>query len=205
MNVLIIISTLFVIGSIIGYILEVIFRGVVEHKLVNPGFLLGPYLPIYGIGVILLYGISNISLSMIPLWAAVLIKILLIGISMTLIEFIGGLIFIRKLHINLWDYSHMKGNIMGIISPIFSLIWLVIGSLYYFFLNPLLVEGITFISHYTIYSYFIGIVIGMMLVDLAYSIHLASRLKRFKEIEYIRFDALRTKILGKIKKFRKNR
>ena len=35
---------------------------------------------------------------------------------------------------NFRDYSDRKGNIMGIICPSFSLIWLLVGSLYYFLL-----------------------------------------------------------------------
>lgn len=202
MNILIIISTLFVIGALIGYLLELFFRRFVSGKWINPGFLLGPYLPIYGVGVLLLYGISNIAfVGLLPV-VDVILKILLIFISMITIEFVTGLIFIKKYGIKLWDYSNYKGNILGIICPQFSFIWLVIGCLYYFLINPLLVDAITFISSYPIYGYFIGIVIGMILVDFAYSIHLASRLRRIISIEAIRFDEVRMKFMCRYKKMR---
>ena len=162
------------------------------------GFLVGPYLPIYGFGVVLLYAISNISLG-INIWVNIVLKIIIIAISMTLIEFIAGLIFIKGLKVKLWDYSNQKGNIMGIICPSFSLIWLVVGSLYYFFVNPFFVEGISWISENLIYTYFVGAVIGAMVVDFAYSIHLATKLKQYKELHNLRFEEFKKFLKNKIK------
>ena len=187
MKYLVIISTLFVIGSLLGWVIELFFRRFVsQKKWMNPGFLTGPYLPIYGFGVIVLYGVSNIPLGINPEVWDIIARIAIIGVGMTLIEFVAGLIFIKGLKIKLWDYSNRKGNIMGIICPSFSLIWLVVGSLYYFLLNPVLVEGISWISENLIYTYFVGAVIGAILVDFAYSVHLASKLKQFKEFQRVK-------------------
>lgn len=203
MKYLVIISTLFVIGSLLGWVIELLFRRFVsQKKWMNPGFLAGPYLPIYGTGVTILYGVSNISLGINNQAVDVIIRILFIGVGMTLVEFIAGLIFIKGLKIKLWDYTNRKGNIMGIICPSFSLIWLVVGSLYYFLLNPILVEGISWISENLIYTYFIGIVIGMMIVDFAYSIHLATKLKEYKELQDIRFEEFKKLVKQKIKELR---
>ena len=45
---------LFLIYSFIGWVIEVCFTYVREHTLVNRGFLIGPYCPIYGFGCILM-------------------------------------------------------------------------------------------------------------------------------------------------------
>jgi uncharacterized membrane protein len=168
----------------------------------NPGFLTGPYLPIYGFGVAFLYGISNIPLGIPNVIVDIIVRILLIGVAMTLVEFIAGLIFIKGFGVKLWDYSNRKGNIMGIICPIFSLAWLAVGSLYYFLLNPILVEGISWLSDNLIYTYFIGIVIGAMAVDFAYSIHLATQLKAIKESADERFEDLKKRWKERIKAIR---
>lgn len=189
MKYLVIISTLFVIGSLLGWIIELFFRRLVsQKKWVNPGFLTGPYLPIYGFGVVVLYAVSNIPLGIELKAVDIIVRIIIIGFGMTFIEFIAGLIFIKGLKIKLWDYSDRKGNIMGIICPLFSLVWLVVGSLYYFLLNPVLVEGISWISENLIYTFFVGGVVGAMVVDLFYSIHLATKLKQFKEMQGLRFE-----------------
>ena len=194
MKYLVILSTLFVIGSLFGWTLEVLFRKVVsQKKWMNPGFLTGPYLPIYGCGVAALYGVSNISLGIESQVLDVVVKIAVIGASMTLIEFITGLIFIKACKIKLWDYSDRKGNILDIICPIFSFIWLAVGSIYYFLLNPILVQGISWISENLIYTYFVGAVIGAVVVDFAYSVHLATRLKEFKKLQGLRFEEFKRK------------
>ena len=202
MKYLVIISTLFVIGSLLGWCIELFFRRYVsQKKWMNPGFLTGPYLPIYGFGVILLYGLSNIPLGIDNDFVEVLIRIIIIGVAMTLDEFIAGLIFIKGFKIKLWDYSNRKGNIMGIICPIFSLIWLAVGSLYYFLLNPFLVQSISWISENLIYTYFVGGVVGAMIVDFAYSIHLATKLKEFKEYRDLRFEEFKKELKRKLNSF----
>lgn len=203
MKYLVIISTLFVIGSLLGWVIELFFRRFVsQKKWMNPGFLTGPYLPIYGFGVVVLYAVSNIPLG-IPIQAwDIVVRVVIIGVGMTLIEFIAGLIFIKGFKIKLWDYSDRKGNIMGIICPSFSLIWLVVGSLYYFLLNPILVQGISWISENLIYTYFVGAVVGAMCVDFAYSIHLATKLKEFKELSDLRFEDFKKEFKRRIKELR---
>ena len=206
MKYLVIISTLFAIGSLIGWIIELFFRRFVsQKKWMNPGFLTGPYLPIYGFGVLVLYAVSNIPLGITNQIADTIVRILIIGVGMTVVEFIAGLIFIKGLKVKLWDYSDRKGNIMGIICPSFSLIWLVVGSLYYFLLNPFLVEGISWISENLIYTYFVGMVMGAMAVDFAYSIHLATKLKEYKEIANLRFEDFKKELKNRIKQLHQNK
>ena len=201
----VIIATLFVIGSTFGWVLELFFRRFVsQKKWMNPGFLTGPYLPIYGFGVIALYAVSNINFGISIEWVDIIVKILLIGVGMTLIEFIAGLIFIKGMGIKLWDYSNRKGNIMGIICPVFSLAWLVVGSLYFFFINPFLVTAINWISENLIYTYFVGVVVGMVIVDFAYSVHLATKLKEFKDAHEMRYEDFKVMIRQKIKDIKDN-
>ena len=111
MKYLVIVSTLFVIGSLVGWVIELFFRRFVsQKKWMNPGFLTGPYLPIYGSGVVVLYAISNMPLGIsIKAWD-IIVRIVIIGVGMTLIEFIAGLIFIKGLKVKLWDYSDGKGS-----------------------------------------------------------------------------------------------
>lgn len=185
METFITIATLFVLGSLIGWVIEVLFRRFFSaHKWINPGFMVGPYIPLYGFGVVILYLLSNLDFSVIGLEdlspRTIILKILFIACSLVLIEFIAGLIFIKGLKIKLWDYSNQKFNIMGIICPLFSFFWLVISCVYYFFINPFLVDFISYLAkdptHF--YYFFIGIVIGMMIVDFAYSMHIATKIRK---------------------------
>lgn len=206
MKYLVIASTLFVIGSLVGWVIELFFRRFVsQKKWMNPGFLVGPYLPIYGFGVLCLYAVSNISFGISEQWLDIIIHILLIGVLMTVVEFLAGLIFIKGLHVKLWDYSNRKGNIMGIICPSFSLIWLAVGSLYFFFLNPSLVKVIGWISENLIYTYFIGGVVGAMIVDFAYSLHLGIKVKQFAELSSQRFDSIKKELIRRLATVKKSK
>ena len=57
---------------------------------------------------------------------------------MTFTEYIAGLIFIKGLKIKLWDYSNRRGNIQGIVCPLFSLLWgLIAAGFVYLLFSPL--------------------------------------------------------------------
>ena len=191
MNRLVIISTLFVLGSLAGDVLEVLYRRFFSaKKWINPGFLVGPYIPLYGFGVMLLYGLSNIDFLSFGLSGVGehIVRVISIGVSLTLIEFVTGIIFIRGLHIKLWDYSDRFGNVMGVICPLFSLIWFLLGSGYYFFLNAKLVGVIEWLGENPIYSYSVGVVIGMILVDTCYSIRLGIRIRAAADQVVVRYE-----------------
>ena len=197
MKILVTIATLFVIGSVAGYIIELFFRRFVsQKKWVNPGFMVGPYIPLYGFGTIILYGFSNINLTSfgIPDWLNIIIVLLTIGISLTVIELLAGLIFIKGFHMKLWDYSDRWGNFKGLICPLFSLIWMAVGVGYYFLLNPALVQALYFISEYPLYVFFIGIVIGMMIVDFCYSLHVGLLIKKYAGVASVKFEEFKATI-----------
>ena len=200
MKILVTIATLFVIGSVTGYIIELFFRRFVsQKKWVNPGFMVGPYIPLYGFGTVILYGLWNIDLSFLgaPRWAEILIIIFTVGISLTLIELLAGLIFIKGFHMKLWDYSNRWGNFMGLICPLFSAIWMGVGVAYYFLLNPILVQALYFISKYPLYVFFIGTVIGMMVVDFCYSLHVGFLIKKYAGVASVKFEEFKATISEK--------
>ena len=53
---------IFFIGSTAGWVLELFYRRIDHGKWVNPGFLVGPYLPIYGFGLCILLLLAIISI-----------------------------------------------------------------------------------------------------------------------------------------------
>ena len=48
-------ASFFVIYAFFGWCLEVVYQAVEHGKFINRGFLNGPYCPIYGFGVIIVY------------------------------------------------------------------------------------------------------------------------------------------------------
>lgn len=118
----------FIIGSVIGYFIELIYRIIKEKRIVNPGFFIGPYLPIYGFGLIILNFIPDIICI-----KSILILGLISTILITTLEYFSGVFFVIKMKIPLWDYSNKIGNFRGIICVEFMLYWFLLSCLYYLF------------------------------------------------------------------------
>ena len=176
MNDLLFFLVIFFGGSILGYIIELFFRRLVHKKWVNPGFLVGPYLPIYGFG---LCALTLIYLIFIKVNTFGLITILLMGFSMIFIEFISGLIFIKHLDVKLWDYSSMPGNYKGIICPQFSVIWISVSTIYYYFIAGYVLNAQYLINENQHISFILGILLGVMIIDVIYSFKILSKITRF--------------------------
>lgn len=188
MNVFIVLAFLFFIGSIIGWVIELLFRRFFSaKKWINPGFLVGPYLPLYGLGVMGLFLISSLNFSFIGNDTLETILILIImAIIMTFIEYLTGLFFLKVMNIRLWDYSDRLLNIQGLICPLFSMFWAIIGCIYYFFINPYIINALTWLSNNLAFSFVIGFFYGVLMIDVGYSFHLATKIKSFaKEHEIV--------------------
>lgn len=117
MNLFLTLAFLFFIGSVSGWVMELFFRRFLshanpEHKWINPGFCTGPYLPLYGCGLCLLYLIASLEkynfIENSILNKAMLF--MLAAVCMTAIEYIAGVISIKTIKVRLWDYSDEWGT-----------------------------------------------------------------------------------------------
>ena len=166
---------IFFIGSTFGWILELFFRRIYHGKWVNPGFLVGPYLPIYGLSLTLMTGMHlyfeahNIH----SIYQAILM-----GLSITLLELIGGLIFLKQ-GVRLWDYRDRKWNYKGVICPLFTMIWILMGAIYYFFVAERIVKALEWFSKNISFSYILGIFTGCIVIDFFYSTKLYVRIRKY--------------------------
>ena len=166
---------LFYIGSTLGWVIELIFRRIYHKKWVNPGFLVGPYLPIYGFGLVILTFIYYLFYDM---NLSALLVILLMGLSMTLIELIGGLISLKN-NVRLWDYRDRWLNYKGIICPLFTFIWTVVGAIYYYIIAPHIENALNWFSNNLLFSYVLGIFTGLIIIDFIYSQKLYVKIKKY--------------------------
>ena len=185
MSILLTLAYLFFIGSIVGWVMELLYRNLTQkhEKWVNPGFCTGPYLPIYGFGLCALFLLASLEQYNF-IENPFLNKVALFGAmagGMTLIEYVAGLFCLKYLKVRLWDYSNNWGNIQGIICPLFSLFWTVLGAIYYFLIHPHILEGLNWLSHNLAFSFFIGMFFGILIIDVANSAQLVVKLKKFAE------------------------
>jgi len=183
MNYFLLFVFLFFIGSCIGWVIELFFRRLKNpmHKWVNPGFLVGPYLPLYGFG---LWGMYNISyfvgiLSLDNKILNTVMVFIVMSLCMTIIEYIAGIIFIKGMKLKLWDYSDEKLNIQGIICVRFSLLWGILGTLYYFIINTRVEGWVFWLSEHLTFSFFVGVFFGIFAVDMGYTLQLSTKIRQF--------------------------
>ncbi len=185
MSTLLTLAYLFFIGSLLGWWMELFYRRFnnPDKKWVNPGFCTGPYLPIYGCGLCILYLIASLE-PLNPTGSVFWNKTLLfaaMAVCMTVIEYIGGYFTLKYFHVRLWDYREEWGNIQGIICPKFSFAWAVLGALYYLLIHPHILTALNWLAHNLAFSFFIGFFFGIFTLDVCHALQLMNRLKRFAD------------------------
>lgn len=207
-TVLLVLCFLFFVGSCIGWCIEVLFRRIfTAKKWINPGFLTGPYLPLYGFGVAGLYLICQIPLNTGYYWVNALLTIVIMGLTMTLIEYLAGLIFIKGMNVKLWDYSNRWGNIQGIICPLFSVLWTLVGALFYFVIDPFVMEWVKWFVNHLAFAFVVGFFFGVIVIDLCHSVNLTMRIRAFAKERgiVVRLEKLKETVHDKIEKLRRDK
>lgn len=203
MNYALIYAFMFFVGSLAGWGLELIFRRFFsknnpERRWINPGFLNGPYLPIYGFGLCALYSMTMLE-NIITIENVIFQRLLLfflMAAAMTVIEYMAGIIFIKGMNTKLWDYSDEWGNIGGIICPKFSFFWAVLSAIYYFLIHPYILDGIRWLSENLAFSFFIGLFFGTFIIDVCFSLDLLVKIRRFAANNdiIVRYEHLKSEI-----------
>ena len=108
MNRFIILTFLFAVGGTVGWGIEVIYRRFVSQKhWVNPGFLTGPCLPLYGFSLCILYSMARMEsyISANEVWKQKLLLFILMAVAITALEYVVGRVMISVEHIRLWGNS----------------------------------------------------------------------------------------------------
>lgn len=131
---LMVIFWLFVIGSIIGYVVETIVavfqNGCFESR---KGLIYGPFTPVYGIGIIIYYILLN-NMNTKNKTKVFLITIVAGGT----IEYLCSLVQEKVFGTISWDYSNLLFNINGRTSLLHCTYWGIAGILYATYLKPII-------------------------------------------------------------------
>ena len=121
----------FFLYSLLGWAMESIYLSFGQRRLVNTGFLYGPFCPIYGFGAVVLY------LLLIHLQGNPVLIFLTGFFVLSIWEYFVGFLLEKIFKTIYWDYSNNKFNINGRVCLLNSIYW---GFLSIFFIeiwNPL--------------------------------------------------------------------
>lgn len=186
MSAFLILAFLFAVGASFGWCIEVLYRRFAKanksRRWINPGFLTGPCLPLYGFGLTVLYLLARIEDTAFAGEVSAGSKLLLfltMAVAMTVLEYAAGLIFIKGMKLKLWDYSKERFNLQGIICLKFSIYWAVLGEVYYFLIHPKVVDAVAWFSSTLTATFFLGIFYGVFAVDLGYSFGVVRKIRAF--------------------------
>ena len=120
----------FFVYSFIGWLLESIYKTILQKKVVNSGFLLGPFCPIYGFGALIMY------LSLRNLTNNIFVLFLFGLIVLSIFEYIVGVFLEVVFKTKYWDYSKNKFNIQGRVCLKNSIYWGILGIIFMKMIHP---------------------------------------------------------------------
>lgn len=121
---------LFIIYSFLGWAIEVTLCSVIEKKLVDRGFLIGPICPIYGCGAII------ITLALTSYKDDWIVVFCLVVILCGILEYFTSWAMEKLFHARWWDYSNNRFNINGRICLETMIPFGLLGLAIIYILNP---------------------------------------------------------------------
>ena len=127
-------------------------------KIINRGFLIGPYCPVYGIGVVLVSILLKKYTNDIP--ALFFLAILICGT----LEYFTGYIMEKLFNARWWDYSSKKFNINGRVCLDTLLPFGIIATLIINKINPLILKYLNELSNNTLHIT-VGILGVIFIID----------------------------------------
>ena len=131
---------LFIIYSVVGWIIEMIDVAILNKKIVNRGFLIGPSCPVYGVGALLMLIFLNKYVY--DPFILFCMSFLICGI----LEYLTSYIMEKLFKARWWDYSSNKFNLNGRIC-LGNLVLFGLGGIILFYIaNPFIMKILMSIS-----------------------------------------------------------
>ncbi len=162
---------IFCLYSVVGYLWETVFCSIKEGKLLNRGFMKGPFLPIYGVGVCIMMVAAG------PFNGRNILAECVSGmVCATVLEYVTGELMHHLFKVRYWDYSKEKFNLNGHICLGASLGWFAAT----FVVNEIFRGPVDRLVHSIspFYMYLIdNIVMGIAIIDFAISFKAAMDLR----------------------------
>ncbi len=165
----IMLCALFLLYSFVGWIIEVIYTFIIERKFVNRGFLIGPLVPIWGFGAVLIMLILRSDDSLFNL----AISSAFIG---SFLEYVVNYVMEKIFKVRWWDYSKLPFNINGRVWLGSSLFFGLGGILVVKVFNPIIFNLFSMINE-TVFSVVVIILILIVLTDFCVSFNIINKLK----------------------------
>lgn len=190
--------------SFVGWVMELCYRSYRTKNIVNPGFMSGCVVPLYGLGALILTILSQVlpEPNSIP---KLIFSFFVSMICLTGLELFSAYTNLKFYKLKLWDYSDEKLNYKGFICLKFSIIWGLLSILFRLAIYPGLNTFTETIVKNYVCIFMLGIFYGIFIIDLFASINLSRRIHKYSNIikDYINLENLKLdlKLQDKKRKF----
>ncbi len=161
---------LFFIYAFVGWCIEVVAKIIDDRKFVNRGFLIGPILPIYGVGVLLILLVTKQTDNFI----IVFLKAIAVC---SVLEYFTSWIMEVFFKTRWWDYSQRRFNLNGRICVNTMIPFGILGLFVVYLLNPFLNFVIDH-SPYVLNVIFTGIFVFFILLDFIITLKVLFKIKK---------------------------
>ncbi len=169
---------LFFIYSIAGWIMESVSISIRNKKFTNRGFLIGPYCPIYGVGVLLITILLRKYND--DAWITFFMSLLICGT----LEYLTSYVMEKLFKARWWDYSQRKFNINGRICLETLIPFGLAGTFIIYVTNPFFLRYINMIPEIVMHivtGALLIIYITDMIVSFKIILNLKEMSKEFKD------------------------
>lgn len=172
-----ILIALFLIYSFIGWIVEVIAFLIQDHKFVNRGFLIGPVVPIYGTGGIL------ITILLTKYQSDPIVLFCMAVVVCSILEYLTSYIMEKIFKTRWWDYSNKKFNINGRICLSNLIVFGIMGLVMVYLINPFLINILNKIDPILL-KCVVSILMVLFIIDFFVSFSVTSKIKNVGKVVF---------------------
>ena len=167
----------FMFFSILGYLAEVIHVSIHTKKInFSRGFLIGPYLPIYGVSsVVMILLLSRYKDDLFALFV-------MSAFVCTTLEYLTSLVLEKIFKLRWWDYSTKKFNIEGRVCLENSLLFGIGGLIIVRLINPILEKYLNILTPFAL-EILALIILIVFLVDLVISLLVLINVKNYTKTD----------------------
>lgn len=160
----------FIIYGFLGFVLESVFRSIVEKRtIISRGFLTDYFCPLYGACALIIIQIFTLSEVVMYGRLAALITATLGSIAaVTLMEYVAGRLLDRVFHHKMWDYGKLPFNLHTYICLDFSLMWGIVALILANILHPAIEVAVLSVGS-PFKSAAVFLVLSILIVDGSYN------------------------------------
>ncbi|MCR5001074.1 MAG: putative ABC transporter permease [Lachnospiraceae bacterium] len=144
--------------SFMGWLWESFYVSVMEHRIVNRGYVTGPLCTIYGVGGVFM------TLTLQPYKNNIIVMFLLAMVFTTTLEYVTATVMEALFHTSWWDYTEERFNYKGRICLKGSLAWGAVSLLLFNIILPFCERLIGLVSEKTGHI-IITVIAGLYLID----------------------------------------